>query len=1111
MAQRFKIRDDRHRRVYENLRRLIGEGAAAFFLDMCRVIDADPPFAAATHLVAHALREIEGTLRDVLVPIRFGRRTPQAKDNENGHRISIDEACEALGTLTSDPLREQWRSFAGRGNPSGFAERAHRNDIARPRPLDEEFLSLVRRAVGLFDSVLLKADGRYVGVFEALDRLLAIENPQPQDIETFAKLPQTLVAHDYFFRRLDHHRWLEPLIKTGLLGLVPALDRDDDAGTITFPAWPTGRFLQRIAEGSNEAAQELTVSVINAIPETDNARFYADVAQIATALPAALADLLVPLVVKGIRLPHQLHLPHRVPDLVKHLATNGLVDSACSVAMALLEFRPQADALSPTESQAKTEPRLHAELYPSYLKKIAATLIAHAPWQAFRLLTELALQALRSEHGTEEPDASRIYDFSYIWWPDVESDDDLHDTRAQLLSTTFKAAAATVTSDPSRLSAVLKILDDSRWDAFRRVGLALLAHIPSTPPDLCDSVLFQSIQLYDEPSFRQDYARLLRKRLTSLVPDKRLQILEALYQAPDVESRNPDHGMSEAELETAQRRAVYERLYPVTDLLVGRIQLEYDALASQLGQYMEHRERGLPTLRDSPKAARELLDMSEAQLTTYLLAVKLGHDLFGPSMEGLGDQLRSASQDAPRRMSTLADKLVGMDPVLVSSLLQGLQAALRVGAEVSWPPVLALCAWAIQQSDPENNFSERQHIPGWRWARRMVVSMLVEGLRRSPSQIPLECREDVWNLLATLLHDPDPEVERESGTDCSEVALNSTRGEAVRGAILYGCWVRRLAQIPESFTALPELKEALDRKLDPIAEPSPAIRSVYGEMLPTLYYLDSEWVTDAVERIFPTGKWEDARWSAAWLGYVRYAPFLPEVAELLDQHYIQAARRPSPLSDDKDANRLAERRLAEHLAEIMLLPPTESQERVIAAFFASASAPQCGSAIAALGRALGEADPVLEPIRRQELMLFWESRVHVAQTEGIHHRKEELERFVSWCSSGQFQPEWCLGQLEIALGMSAVPKPLDAAFEYFRAQASAHTLPVLRCLQRLLQGVEHDWEIDYSEDAIRETLATSLASADAKASSLASEIVSQLLSRGMHSYRDLLSILTMQN
>ena len=84
---------------------------------------------------------------------------------------------------------------------------------------------------------------------------------------------------------------------------------------------------------------------------------------------------------------------------------------------------------------------------------------------------------------------------------------------------------------------------------------------------------------------------------------------------------------------------------------------------------------------------------------------------------------------------------------------------------------------------------------------------------------------------------------------------------------------------------MPEVREVLDRHLDPEAEPSAAIRSAYGRYLPWLIMLDREWVVANLSRIFP----EDATLvrlrDAVWETYiVLCAPYNDTLVVLREEY-----------------------------------------------------------------------------------------------------------------------------------------------------------------------------------------------------------------------------------
>jgi hypothetical protein len=90
--------------------------------------------------------------------------------------------------------------------------------------------------------------------------------------------------------------------------------------------------------------------------------------------------------------------------------------------------------------------------------------------------------------------------------------------------------------------------------------------------------------------------------------------------------------------------------------------------------------------------------------------------------------------------------------------------------------------------------------------------------------------------------------------------------------IRYALWVKRhLVQGPAEpsedqvgLEQMPEVREVLEIHLDPTRDASPAIRSIYGRWLPTLVYVDREWVKKNLRKIFPTdatlAHFRDAAW-----------------------------------------------------------------------------------------------------------------------------------------------------------------------------------------------------------------------------------------------------------
>src|SRR5438874_10489274 len=89
----FHFQAAQQRRLHEQLTRLLGPGPAAFYLDAHRMLAEQTRYTSTTHLVAHLLREIESSLRRVLLPYTYP--APAAcprcgnRPEEEGHKKQI--------------------------------------------------------------------------------------------------------------------------------------------------------------------------------------------------------------------------------------------------------------------------------------------------------------------------------------------------------------------------------------------------------------------------------------------------------------------------------------------------------------------------------------------------------------------------------------------------------------------------------------------------------------------------------------------------------------------------------------------------------------------------------------------------------------------------------------------------------------------------------------------------------------------------------------------------------------------------------------------------------------------------------------------------------------
>ena len=190
----FRFRDPRQREIYKRLL-LIGPGPAAHFRDACQIMEGNSNLDAASHLVAHLLREVENALRAVLesiVPSSVEDKGPCS--SSNGHKTKIGAILNALGIPHTDPIGKAWLDIAGSGETT-LHGRAHRRHLAAPRPIDDEFRRFWLDMQAIFAAVLDRFETRFLDIIPILDELKAKAAPSRKDANSPLKKSLTRMVY----------------------------------------------------------------------------------------------------------------------------------------------------------------------------------------------------------------------------------------------------------------------------------------------------------------------------------------------------------------------------------------------------------------------------------------------------------------------------------------------------------------------------------------------------------------------------------------------------------------------------------------------------------------------------------------------------------------------------------------------------------------------------------------------------------------------------------------------------------------------------------------------------------------------------------------------------
>ncbi len=919
----------------------------------------------------------------------------------------------------------------------------------------------------------------------------------------------------YFLEKLENPLWLEPLRDMGFFRYPPPPTRDEVRKTIGFPFWPRSKYLARAAR--EPEVQDLALTIALEIPRTENTRVYEDLADVALALPPRLAVRLAAEVPSWLSTGFLLLLPGKLGELMSHLARGAEIEGSLELARRVLAVRPDPNAPKgpPGEEEFRwpLEPRglVDDYEYQQILKKHFSGVVKGAGVKALELLSSLLLDAIRLSQ--REPDRTFPEDYSYIWRPDIESSDH-EDLKEALVSATRDAAAQVLASAPDQIHAVVEVLEGKGWRIFHRLCLWSLAKSPGHAVDAVRERLTDK-SLFEDEGYRTEYSQLARAAV-SLIDEASLRvILQWIDTGLDTErlARNyeaaaghaPPKDMVERAAKTWQR----DRLAP----FVGALPPDWDRRLRQLvldvgapSQERPQKPHAEWVGESSPKTAAELRQMGVDDLAAFLRSWIPQKSVFGTSREGLGEQLTAAVSADPNHFALQAGVFHDIDLALVRALLYGWRDATKQKRPFDWREVLSLSERATVQGgrDPE---------PAW--TRKAVADLLSAGFEDGDAQLLRHLREQAWRILKVLLEDSDPAPQREvpvegSAPEPVEVALNSTRGEAMHAAVKYGLWIRRqfeadkdAVRLSAGFEQMPELRDALERRLGIEVEPSLAIRSVFGQWFPWLVLLDASWARQRVPAIFPGDPRHAEYRRVAWETYVTFCTPYDNVVSLLEGEYSHAVEELSGGERGK-RRRDPDRRLADHLMALYWRGRlTLAPGNLLANFFSRAVGELRGGAFEILGRGIAAVDESIPAEALARVHSLWEWRWKVTSKSPDDHQ-DELASFGWLFGSGKLDPEWSLSQLALVLKAVGKAEPNFLVGEMLEKLVVSYPLRAVTCLSMMIEGDRDGWLVLAIRDNVRTIISAALACADAAAQEEAKHLVNRLGERGYHEYRDLL-------
>ncbi len=820
----------------------------------------------------------------------------------------------------------------------------------------------------------------------------------------------------------------------------------------------------------------------------------------------------------------------KLGDLLAHLAQDGQEEQALALAQSLCRRLSRA--------QTPFDVRQCEQI----LRKKLSLLVVHDCKAALEVFCDVLDTSVN--HFESSGNAS-----SYTWsWRAAIEDhgqntpNGFHGPRDILVSLVRDATKLAVEQCSVPMEEVVLLLERRPGRIFRRLALYILSLFPDTVPNLVAERLTDRT-LFDDPDCHHEYTLLSHAGFAHLSKEEQDTMLGWIESGPDVQAYKAFYEKQMGKQPTDELLADYTNHWQRDWLarlgpdLPPEWQQRYESLVCEYGpaehpEFVSYMSTAWAVAPASTLSREDLRAMSVEEIISYLKSWQpspsSSEDFMNPlpSREGLGHMLTNAIEEEPERFAQKARQFRGIDATYVSAVLAGFENAARQKRSFPWLPVLDLCFWVIQRQvkPTKRKRVAPDLVKQWASARKSIIHLLSLGFESGSVEIPIDLHLRVWEVLQPLTEDEDPTPEHEarySGPTMEPftLAMNTIRGEAMEAAIRYAMWFRRHKEqeaqgqqgIALGLDEMPYIQDVLKRHLDPQHDPSLAIRSVYGRLFPQFVLLDSPWATEQVPKIFSTEQTNSHLRDAAWEAYIIFNPPYNNIFDILSEEYARAVELIGTLPTRGRNYYDPDQRLAEHLITLYCRGKVEIDEPqgILSRFFTNAPEVLRKHMLTFVGRDLysvNQTKQTVLPDAIPRLQALWEWRVNRArQASSPASHTNELAAFGWWFSSGMFDEDWAIAQLEGVLKISGTLEALHLVIGRFVTRSATMPLPVVRCVSLLTQSDRERWRILGSNEQIRTILMNALQSSDEQVIEEATDLTNRLILYGYTHLLDLLA------
>jgi hypothetical protein len=1067
----FVFKNEEARELYERVERVIGFGVAQLFKDACILLEPEncETLSHKQYLIGHLLREMEGSIFDVIKPVVSSKSSAEIKSKAD----LVDE------TLTL--LRCSDEGLGYRLKETNLHSVAHRDGLSPSKGISDEFRHRFEGLVKAYGELLRLCEKEFTIWHKQVDELLQKQHCPPK---LKSELPRNLALLRYLFSSLDKPEWFVGLRKQGFLEYDADVDKRD---------WPQVHYLIKIADQLPREVLEVMMSV-----ETDDPWLLRQFCDAAMKMPKEQCEIWAGYLAE--------HIPeesanavssfmYHLPVFITHLVglKSELAFNLASGALDILKARQ--------EGYDKFSTRMDRYHYQELLKDIIPRLTSLDTGKTADLLAEKLDRAIELGWSEQWDDTDASASF---WLPAIEDHSQNQDHYLEgSIAVALRDVLESSLKSGGELEAWLHWLNDRRSLVYTRMSIHLVRLFGSENEI---KVWLLNKELFDNSSVLHEYLLLMQHGFPLMKPDEQETMLSWIKDFPEYDWVQEEHREKHRDWQQ------YRRLAFILESLNDEWRKRYDELYAEMEEHDLDRlsfDRWMDGARfvadKSPMPPEEVAEMTVDELAGYLTSDIRFDDFREISERGLETAIEDAVAALPAKYveGLVHLKNSAIKPLFIRGVTNGF---IKEPVEPIADKVqLDWMQWCMELLPWEGEHDGQRYTRGHEDNKKVLLGYL-DGRMSSTSEapLPMECREQAFDIILAGMKDPDPSDEKTWGDPHSQ-AINSVRGRAMETALSYGLWVLNSLGKDGSpgFDEVSELRDLLDAHLDLHKEPSPAVRSCYGRYIPQLCWMDKDWLLENRDTIFPD---DPELFSAAWSTYLLYGRCYRTVFDVLESIYERAIMSEEVTQCEKgDQNskvRDANMRLCSHLVLFYAWEQIDlNEDGMLCRFMRQAASEYKTEVLNFMGRVLSEEQNLPKEVvsRFIEFNEWWQQELANEYLQG-------WKAFGEWFMSPYLDRVWKIETLVLASEHTAFSyrsdKILQAlATDYFEEYPEQVIAVTENYIGHQLKRAQR-WALD-SRDALPEILRLGHHHTDEGVRGKTNELLGRLVSEGFMKYREI--------